>query len=80
MNIEAIELTTASWYTCEGLEGGFLSFDQHALSLSTFERLGRIVHYSPFFRTASCEHAVDYFALYAVPLAHTTTSATRLAS
>jgi hypothetical protein len=33
--LEAIESITASWHVCEGLEGGFISFDQHALMLST---------------------------------------------
>jgi hypothetical protein len=29
--LEAVELTTAHVQVCEGLEGGFISFDQHAL-------------------------------------------------
>jgi hypothetical protein len=33
--IEAIELTTAVTHVYEGLEGGFISFDQHALMFST---------------------------------------------
>jgi hypothetical protein len=37
--LEAIELTTAALGACEGLEGGFISFDQHALMLSTIVRL-----------------------------------------
>jgi hypothetical protein len=36
--LEAIETTTAEVEVCEGLEGGFISFDQHALMLSTIER------------------------------------------
>jgi hypothetical protein len=32
--LEAIELATAAIGGCEGLEGGFISFDQHALMLS----------------------------------------------
>jgi hypothetical protein len=30
--LEALELTTAAVRGCEGLEGGFISFDQHALN------------------------------------------------
>jgi hypothetical protein len=37
--LEAIELTTAHVHEHEGVEGGFISFDQHALMLSTIERL-----------------------------------------
>jgi hypothetical protein len=37
--LEAIELTTAVVHVCEGLEGGFISFDQRALMLSTIVRL-----------------------------------------
>jgi hypothetical protein len=37
--LEAIEITTAGLHVCEGLEGGFISFDQHALMLSTIDRL-----------------------------------------
>jgi hypothetical protein len=37
--LEAIELTTAALRGYEVLEGGFISFDQHALMLSTIERL-----------------------------------------
>jgi hypothetical protein len=33
--LEALELTTARVHVCEGLEGGFISFDQHALIAST---------------------------------------------
>jgi hypothetical protein len=33
--LEAIELTTAVVGVYEGVEGGFMSFDQHALMLST---------------------------------------------
>jgi hypothetical protein len=33
--LEAVELITAEVGVCEGLEGGFISFDQHALMLST---------------------------------------------
>jgi hypothetical protein len=33
--LEAIELITPLTHVCEGLEGGFISFDQHALMLST---------------------------------------------
>jgi hypothetical protein len=29
--LEAVESTTAGWHVCEGLEGEFISFDQHAL-------------------------------------------------
>jgi hypothetical protein len=36
---EAVELTTTVTRVCGGLEGGFMSFDQHALMLSTFVRL-----------------------------------------
>jgi hypothetical protein len=36
--LEAIELTTAEVRVLEGLEGGFISFDQHALMLSTIVR------------------------------------------
>jgi hypothetical protein len=37
--LEAINLTTAALGHCAGLEGGFISFDEHALMLSTIERL-----------------------------------------
>jgi hypothetical protein len=33
--LEAIELTTTEVGVCEGLEGGFISFEQHALMSST---------------------------------------------
>jgi hypothetical protein len=33
--LEAIELTTAAPHVCGGVRGGFISFDQHALMLST---------------------------------------------
>jgi hypothetical protein len=33
--LEAVELTTDPVHVCEGLEGGFISFDQHALMLTT---------------------------------------------
>jgi hypothetical protein len=41
--LEAIELTTDVIHEHEGLEGGFISFDQHALMLSTIERLIDVV-------------------------------------
>jgi hypothetical protein len=37
--LKAIETTTYDAEAREGLEGGFISFDQHALMLSTIERL-----------------------------------------
>jgi hypothetical protein len=37
--LEAVELTTAAVHVYEGLECGFISFDQHALMLSTIVRL-----------------------------------------
>jgi hypothetical protein len=40
-NFEDIETTTAEVWVYEGLEGGFVSFDQHALMLSTIERLAK---------------------------------------
>jgi hypothetical protein len=33
--LEAVDLTTPLIHVCGGLEGGFISFDQHALMLST---------------------------------------------
>jgi hypothetical protein len=42
--IEDFETTTASWHMCEGLEGGFISFDQHALMLSTIVRMINIFY------------------------------------
>jgi hypothetical protein len=35
--LEAIELTTAALLVYEELESGFISFDQHALMLSTID-------------------------------------------
>jgi hypothetical protein len=37
--LEGIELTTAGMRAVEGVRGGLISFDQHALMLSTTERL-----------------------------------------
>jgi hypothetical protein len=36
---EAVEFMTAAVHECEGLEGGFISFDQRVLMFSTIVRL-----------------------------------------
>jgi hypothetical protein len=60
--LEAIEFTTSAVGGCEGLEGGFITFDQHALMLSTIVRLvGYLpIHFKHRFVSRDCAQQLIY--------------------
>jgi hypothetical protein len=61
--LEAIELTTAALGVCEGLEGGFISFDPCALQLLTIVRFiddCKKVLFNHRLIQSSCEHECIY--------------------